>query len=145
MPERIEMLFARMGAAYGHRWSQSYGDPDAAKLGMRVWGDELADLSDSHLDRGWTACMRSTDGWPPTLPEFRQLCLGLGSDGDAIAHALRMDRDHVIARHLIESVTSWDRNHLSGKDLEQRYRQGLDAARQAAERDAITRPALEAP
>ena len=144
MSERISELFIWMAAVYGRSWTSQYAG-ETAKVATSAWSDGLSSFSDAHIEAGRQAVLKRGGDWPPSLPEFRRLCLGLGDHGAAIAAAMRGDRTHPIARHLIAGVISFDRDHLSAVNLEKRYRAGLADARQAAEFSAITRPALEAP
>lgn len=137
---RIVRLFTRLAAIYGPLWSAHYAG-DMGRLAVAEWTDALADLADAHLAAGIAACRESPDHYPPSLGEFRGRCLGLGSDGEAVEAAMRGDRSHPIARRLIESVPSWDRNQVySARELRRVYRDGLDAARRQAVAEAVANP-----
>lgn len=75
---RIEILWARLAAIYGHRWTSAYGD-DPAGLGGDTWGVGLFGVTPAELAAGIQACILRNDSWPPTLPEFRALCFGIPS------------------------------------------------------------------
>ena len=68
----LETLWARMAEIYGHRWSSSYGAEPCD-----TWAKGLAGLSRQQIADGLKACLRSTDPWPPSLPQFRALCYGI--------------------------------------------------------------------
>jgi hypothetical protein len=70
-----------MAAIYGHRWVSSYGE-NPAGLGGDTWAAGLSDLPGVALARGIEACIAAADPWPPTLPEFRSMCLGIPSLAD---------------------------------------------------------------
>lgn len=73
---RIRTLWLRMGEIYGHRWSSAYGE--SAELGAgATWGKGLADCSPRQIANGLSAALVSADPWPPTLPQFRAMCLGI--------------------------------------------------------------------
>lgn len=76
--DKIEILWARMTAIYGYRFTSNYGE-DPAALGGETWSAALADLNGTQLATGLRACRDSADVWPPTLPEFRARCLGVVS------------------------------------------------------------------
>ena len=64
-------LWERMTEIYGHKWVSSYGDePNGA------WCGVLAALTGEQVKRGLNALLNSTDPWPPTAIQFRQLCTG---------------------------------------------------------------------
>lgn len=55
---------------YGHKWVSSYGETDDG-----TWSTGLYDVDREGLSRGLEALRRSDKEWPPSLPEFRQLCI----------------------------------------------------------------------
>lgn len=64
-------LWERMTEIYGHRWTSSYGEePNGA------WCGVLASLTGDQVKHGLNALLNSTDPWPPTAIQFRQLCTG---------------------------------------------------------------------
>lgn len=69
-------IWVRMLAIYGHRWESAYGrTPDG--LTGETWAAGLQGIEPRGIAQGFGACLRSADGWPPTLPEFRAMCLGI--------------------------------------------------------------------
>ena len=74
----IDRLWQRMVEMYGHRWSTSFGDNPRATAGA-TWGRGLAGLDVEQIAAGIAACMASADPWPPTLSEFRAMCLQIPS------------------------------------------------------------------
>lgn len=78
-PERLmRQLWQRMAEVYGHRWTSAYGD-DAGKGAGLTWAKGLAGMPPVSVARGLEAAIVSAEPWPPTLPEFRALCLGIPS------------------------------------------------------------------
>lgn len=74
----LKTLWERMTAIYGHRWVSSYSDTCADVAGA-TWAAGLAGFTAEQLGRGLRECARGADAWPPSLPEFRALCLGVPS------------------------------------------------------------------
>lgn len=73
--EAMEMIWRLMGNLYGHKWVSSYGaevDPD------KVWSYTLAGLLKEQVQAGLRAVAEGGAEWPPSAPEFRQLCLNPG-------------------------------------------------------------------
>lgn len=69
-------LWERMAEMYGHRWTSSYGTEDA----NGTWRKGLAGLTPQQIGAGLVACLKrrprdGEDDWPPTLNEFRAMCL----------------------------------------------------------------------
>lgn len=72
LPEAwVERLFARLSALYGARLADLWRGADLEEV-KDVWAVELADLSGEEIARGLAACRERK--FPPTLPEFRELC-----------------------------------------------------------------------
>lgn len=67
-----------MAEIFGHRWTSAFGDDAVAGAG-ETWAKALGDLTPHQLAAGIEACAVASDPWPPTLPEFRALCLGIPS------------------------------------------------------------------
>lgn len=71
----MQLVWESLAGIYGTAFSNSYGDrhDDGAAL---VWAESLAGFTRDMLHVGLSACARRANGYPPTLPEFRALCLG---------------------------------------------------------------------
>lgn len=72
----MRTLWVRMAEIYGFKWSSAYGENP--NVGAAVtWAKGLAGLSGRQLADGLAACIASAEPWPPTLPQFRMMCLGI--------------------------------------------------------------------
>ena len=61
-----------MASMWGHKFVSSYGaepDPD------RVWAATLAGCTEAQIQAGLKACSTSGAEWPPSAPEFREMCM----------------------------------------------------------------------
>jgi len=123
----VAQLWRRMARIYGHRWVSSFGDADDG-----TWLAGLADLLPCEIAAGIRRCIASADPWPPTLPAFRALCLGLADETDAVEAAAAEDRTDPVARELLALVPSFDRHRMSAEDLRARYRALWSRAYRAA-------------
>ena len=61
---------------YGHKWTSVHGLEDTSG----VWGKALSGIDKFQIAAGAKACAISGEAWPPSAPEFRQMCLEGGSD-----------------------------------------------------------------
>lgn len=66
-----------MTEIYGHKWTSAYGDEAGPEGAAGTWAKGLAGVTVEQVAEGITACLVSADPWPPTLPEFRAMCLGI--------------------------------------------------------------------
>lgn len=85
----MERLFQRMEDRYGSLWADRYGAFPRARV-MQTWAEDLGDLTREELVRGVDACR--TRKFPPTLPEFRELCRPEMSADDAFHEAVEQMR-----------------------------------------------------
>lgn len=85
----LRHLWSKMTGIYGYRWASAFGDSperdDADKasgnVGLTdagiVWAEGLTGLSPQSIAAGVRRAVFSANGFPPTLPEFRAMCLGV--------------------------------------------------------------------
>lgn len=117
-----------MTKIFGHRWASAYGEADDG-----TWLKGLAGVSVQQIANGLQSVIDTfTDGWPPSLPEFREICLksnpalfGLPDVRDAYLEAARnshrptsTDWSHPII-YLAGRATGWFeiRNASPGAEL----------------------------
>lgn len=62
-------LWERMIEMYGHKFTSSYGE-----VPSDTWTRALAGCSPQGIAQGIRACFQRQDPWPPTLPEFVEMC-----------------------------------------------------------------------
>lgn len=78
-------IWKRMLSIYGHKWASHLGVAslesgllsDAAK----TWQQGLAGITVEQIKHGFDVLIFKSHDWPPSLPEFRKLCLS-GSKED---------------------------------------------------------------
>lgn len=71
-------LWAMMLAAFGHRWESAQGrHPDGVAAG--VWTAGLVGITEREVASACHRMLTQGDGWPPSLPEFRAMCLQVPS------------------------------------------------------------------
>jgi hypothetical protein len=66
-----ERVFARLAIMYGNKFADMWRGIDLSEV-KRAWGDELASFTVSEVAGAIKALRANT--FPPTLPEFLQLC-----------------------------------------------------------------------
>jgi hypothetical protein len=143
-------LWHRMGAIYGHRWSSAYGE-DATARGEagEVWAKGLAGLTARQIGDGISAAMASADPWPPTLPEFRALCLGIPAFA-TVAHQIARPAPEQsrFVRLVWQYIDGWRFGQASTQESERMLRSAYEVAREHVMRGGALpepSPAIEAP
>ena len=76
-------LWQMMGDLYGSKFASNYGDePDIDG----VWAAALIDVPWEKIKYGFDQLMVTGSSWPPSVPEFRKICLGI-EEGVNVARA----------------------------------------------------------
>lgn len=78
----MDQLWAWMTRFYGHKWTSTQGTSDQIfdelgkeQPGSGAWAKALSGLSPKQLGAGLEACRLRNDPWPPSAPEFRDMCM----------------------------------------------------------------------
>lgn len=71
-PKGIDRLFAELSGAYGSKFADMWSGVDAAQV-KSVWVCGLGGLTGEEIAKGLELCI-TTKPFPPTMPEFRNLC-----------------------------------------------------------------------
>ena len=135
----LRRLWERMAAIYGHRWASAYGDAPERDGVLTVAGDTwsrgLSGLSPVQLGNGIEDCLASGEPWPPTLPEFRAMCLGIPSLFD-VRQELRpgSPAPSPFARAVWSRLDGWAYQRAEAHAAERMLREAY-----AATRDAVMR------
>lgn len=118
-----------MAAIYGHRWVSSYG-ADPAGVGGDTWAAGLAGLTGPQLADGLRAAVASSDPWPPTLPEFRAMCLGIPSLVSVRAEVNGKGDRTPFAMLVWQRLDSYQYRQVSAKDAERMLAGAYEDARE---------------
>ena len=122
----MDRLNERMTEVFGHRWTSQF-----PRDALDTWAKGLADMDLHQIKRGVEACVAGALAWPPTLPEFRELCLtvpGLPTSDEAWTEA-----EHIAAKRKPASECShpaiWhayrecgDLGHMEAEKAERKFR-----------------------
>jgi hypothetical protein len=90
----MAQLWKRMVAIYGHRWDAPLGPcvdvSGRLSESAATWQAGLSGVSFEQIRHGLEALMLSGEGWPPSLPAFRELCLKSTSGAPDLSEAVRL-------------------------------------------------------
>lgn len=70
---RIDLLFSKFAAFYGHIWRSQFKDEVFLKFAKKEWQEALSEFSDEMLTTATLSC-RDFYELPPTLPQMLQCC-----------------------------------------------------------------------
>lgn len=119
-----------MAEIYGHRWTSAYGDSTEADGAAGTWAKGLAGITPTQLADGLKACITSSDPWPPTLPEFRAMCLGIPSLVSVRAEINGKGDRTPFAMLVWQRLDSYQFRQVSAKDAERMLAGAYEDARE---------------
>lgn len=103
----MPQFFARMEHLYGHRWTTNYGKAVNGKgeltLAAKQWAHDLADFPPHAILRAMKRLESEYREWPPTVPQFKALCLDLPT----LAQVLDRKNDYGPACAEIRKSLDW--------------------------------------
>lgn len=118
-----------MAEIYGHTWVSGYtADPDGTA--GQTWGKGLAGLSGQDIARGLSACLASGDEFPPTLPKFRKMCMGIPSQA-RVAWEISQSQRSPFTCMVLARLDGYRYKSAHGKDAERLLRDAYELAVEA--------------
>ena len=119
----LDKLWLAMTETYGHRWTSNFG---VSADQNHAWAKHLSGVTGRQIANGLNALSGVVDGWPPSAPEFRALCLqvpGLPSEAQAWDEARSGKYSHKAVKIAAEATSTFDLHTGSSKDkaLRQRF------------------------
>ncbi len=71
--KRIDLLFSKFAAFYGHIWRSQFKDERFLEFAKKEWQEALSEFTDAILTSAIVKC-REFHELPPTLPQVLQCC-----------------------------------------------------------------------
>jgi hypothetical protein len=105
--EWISRLFLRFQAIYGNRVATMWGDADRNEV-LNVWREHLGVYEGDDIREALEAMPKSYKEYPPTLPQFGDLCRDARARRTAVMPRLdapRMPMPDKVKQQLREFVT----------------------------------------
>lgn len=125
----VARLWTRMTEIYNHRWTSANGEDPRGSAGQ-TWAKGLAGLTPQQIGRGLEAAIARGDGWPPNLPEFRGLCLGIPDFAEVNRELLCVEsaKRTPFARLVWTCIDGYAHRHAPARDAERMRREAYDLA-----------------
>jgi len=122
----IESIWLVMNTLYGHRWHSSQGMKPSA-LALALWADALEGLDETQIKTGIKACSKLGDDWPPSLPQFRKLCLGI-PPFVRVKQEIRQSDYSAFTRFVMGFLDYWQYRNADQYQAEKLLRQAYECA-----------------
>lgn len=122
-----------MAAIYGHRWNSAYGDcldsSGRLTLAADTWRRGLAGITERQVAVGIQSALVSADPWPPTLPSFRSLCLGVPTLA-SLKLRLRKETDDPFTRLVWQNLDGYRLKQVTADKADRMIRDAYETARE---------------
>ena len=115
-----------MAEIYGHTFTSAFGPDPTGPVGA-TWAKGLSGLTGQDLARGLSACLRSGDTFPPTLPRFRMLCIGIPAV-ERVAHEIRSGERSAFTQMVLQRMDLHRYKAVDAKQAEQLLRSAYSLA-----------------
>lgn len=86
----ITALWKRLREYFGQSWVRQYGDADGEAI--NAWRDAILDLTEAQIARGVKACQSWTHDFPPTLGQFRELCITVRQENNFTERRIALEK-----------------------------------------------------
>lgn len=102
---RIELLFSKFAAFYGHIWRSQFKEGDGFVVFVKKeWQEGLKDFSDSVIEKAILKC-RDFHEKPPTLPEVLSICRDIRREESAFIKAPQVERGDIeVAKKWLKEI-----------------------------------------
>lgn len=97
--KRIDTLFSRLGAIYGHIWWSNFQNERGLAGAKKEWFDALLRF-DNQILKETLLMLREGRGYPPTLPQFIEDCKAV--QGRRIPRPMNQDSNKPASREVAE-------------------------------------------
>ena len=84
----VGQLFLRFSAIWGNKWNSQFTDAAIVPIIESEWANGLAGISTESIRRGINASRDSLE-WPPSIAEFKRICLGIPDKQSVIAMVVK--------------------------------------------------------
>ena len=105
----IEQLFLRFNSIWGKKWSEHIPPGEIAIQAVKEWSEGLAGIQGHDIKQALDHCRINLE-WPPSIAEFRNLCLknsGVPSAAQVMRRAIDGNFEHPLTRMVYDKVGSW--------------------------------------
>ena len=101
---RINRLFLRFSAMYGHVWRSIYKTDEFLEYTKKAWLEGLKDFEDKNIEHALHICLK-TCLFPPTFPQFIENCKAYHKP-EVIVHAKepRQRANPVVVMNELEKI-----------------------------------------
>lgn len=112
--KHMEAIWKKMARIYGHKWVSNYGARDDG-----TWYSALQKFPEQSVMHGLEKCLLRPDPWPPSLPEFCQMCLDLPDVGTVVNRILKQDYSDSMSLAIKKKIGTWNLQNQTTKEIRQ--------------------------
>ncbi len=143
-----KLLFARFGAIWGKRFSESFTDPIQVQIWQEEWSELIHTLDPELVRKAIDHCRLNLD-WAPVMSEFLRICESLDNSLPDFECAFRMainrNFDVPEVQQAFAQLDSWKFRHSDEKTSRKMFKDAWNNVLQDRRRNnlALPSPAME--
>lgn len=108
IPEaHASLVWRTLHGIYGPAWLRAYGEYERGNTHVSTWRRALLGLSEEQLRAGLAACAHGAEPAPPTVPLFRNRCLGVPDFPAVLADESRASTPFIRAVYQLANTYDW--------------------------------------
>lgn len=127
-----KLLYVRFCTIYAHKFVQAHHDENFIDIWCGDWMEGLKGISFANIKEALQKCAQSYE-WPPSLAEFRKLCLrsdGIPSLNASFLLAVERKFEHPVISAAFQKVGSWafknDRDEILRRKFKEAYIEAVE-------------------
>ena len=102
--KRVDQLFLRFAAIYGHMWKSLYKSDEFLAYTKQEWMSSLDKFDSSVIDKAFLHC-KEKESYPPSLPLFVEICKSYARHQDSVSQTTEQPKcDPAVARMHLDKM-----------------------------------------
>lgn len=102
----ISILFMKFNAIWGHKWTSGLQDNESFLIALSEWKEGLRGIKSESMKLAISHCRNMLE-WPPSIAEFRKLCLradGFPSLDEIMQQGIRRNFHHPVVKIIFNKI-----------------------------------------
>lgn len=117
-----------MSVIYPYKWAGQFPGAEAIVVAKSEWMEGLDDLTLEQIRKGIARCRKEGGEFPPSIPEFRKLCLptnediGILDEEEAYQQLCAKEYRHQLVKEISRCIDEYSWRMMSFKEGRKRFK-----------------------
>lgn len=128
----IDQFFIKMAAIYPYKWSGQFANEESVLIAKEEWHEGLEDLTVEQIKKGLSHCRKNGDQFPPSIPQFRQMCLptleemNVIEEEEAYYQLSNHDYSNPLVHEISKKIDLYSWNQMTVEDARKKFARVYD-------------------